>query len=71
MPRLKGCGVFKGAFIFCCGIAAGVLLYDGALERATVKAPRTVVYAAPMKLAHPIEACAATVDGQCYRRGLK
>ena len=32
--------MFKGALIFVCGVAAGALVYDGALERATVKPPQ-------------------------------
>lgn len=35
--------MFRGAFIFFCGLAAGVMIYDTALERATVKAPHSTM----------------------------
>jgi hypothetical protein len=65
--------MFKGAFIFLCGIAAGALLYDTAIERATVKMPRMAIsqpYAESLKLTHPVS-CDATVNGKCYIRGMK
>ncbi len=49
--------MIRGALIFMCGIAAGALLYETALERATVKPPRSLMkqpYAEPARLAHPI-----------------
>ncbi len=64
--------MFKGALIFMCGIAAGVLLFDTALERAA-PSPRSLIqqpYAEQVRFTHPVP-CDATVDGKCYRRGMK
>jgi len=65
--------MFKGAFIFVCGAAAGALFYDTALERATVKMPRMSIphpQAEPLRLTSPVQ-CDATVNGKCYIRGMK
>ena len=69
--------MLKGAFIFVCGIAAGALIYDTAIERATVKLKppikHTLIpqpYAEPLRLSHPV-LCDATVNGKCYIRGMK
>ena len=65
--------MLRGAFIFFCGIAAGALVYDTALERNSVKMPRASIqqpYAEPLKLTNPVS-CDATVNGECYIRGMK
>lgn len=36
--------MFAKAFIFVCGIAAGALIYDTALEREAPKPPRIIGY---------------------------
>lgn len=67
--------MIRGAFIFVCGIAAGVLVYETALERASIKVrePRASIqqpYAERAKLTPPI-GCDATVNGKCYIRGMR
>ena len=62
--------MIRGAIIFLCGIAAGVLVYDTALERAAVKPVLHQTYAPMERMAHPLQ-CDATVNGKCYRRGMK
>ena len=52
--------MIRAAFIFVCGIAAGVMIYDVQLERATVRMPSGTM---PKPYSIP---CAATVDGKCY-----
>lgn len=64
--------MIKGALIFTFGCAFGVLVYDTALERAA-KPSRGLLqqpYAEPVRLSHPVP-CDMTINGACYRRGLK
>ncbi len=57
--------MFQKTFIFICGIAAGVLVYDQMHERATVRMPSGTM---PVPYTVP---CDATVNGKCYTRGMK
>ena len=61
--------MIRSAFLFICGVAAGALIYDTQLERATVRMPSGTM---PKPYTVP---CDATVqmDGvtRCYIRGMK